>query len=171
MRMFGPNLLAAVCLMSLLSTSPADADGKLTEQTMTQKDYKEITKTETSVPGERAIEKPLEVHDFSGTAEQGVKDAHGVKVIKGKDWKSLSPKDRDARMRALMKTMAPGTFYMIEVPSGNVWAIDEDSYFKLKQDKTIHRWTYDEETKLPVSVRSRPDNLQNHGDRRDQDLT
>jgi hypothetical protein len=160
------NGVIAVMLLILMPAIPVHAD-KLTEANMTEKDYKEITNTESSKPGERAIEKPLEIHDLSDANVQGVKDAHGVKVIKGGDWKALSPKDRDKRMRELYKSMTPGTFYMIEVPSGNVWAIPEDDYFKVKKDQTIHRWTYAEEAKLPKAVKRDP--LDQQQDRRTND--
>ena len=145
----------AVSLLILLPALPVDTD-KLTEANMTEKDYKEITKMESSKPGEQAVERPLEIHDLSDANVQGVKDAHGVKVIKGKDWKDLSPKDRDKRMRELYKSMAPGTFIVIEVPSGNVWAMPQDDYFKLKKDQIIRRWTFAEEEKLPKAVKRDP---------------
>jgi len=150
------RLLPAICILALLSMGTAGADGTVTEQNMTQKDYKDLNKTETSIPGQLPSEPPLEVHNFDHATDQAVRDAHGVKIIKGKDWKALSPTDRDKRLRELRKVRAAGTFFMIEIPSGNVWVIDSDTYFKLKQDKVIHRWTYDEVSKLPVSVRPTP---------------
>ncbi|HVO00586.1 MAG TPA: hypothetical protein VMT54_00205 [Candidatus Cybelea sp.] len=162
------SALVAVTLCSAAAIARAD---KLTEQNMTQKDYKDITNTETSIPGQTRAEPPLEIHDLSDANAQGVKDAHGVKVVKGKDWKALSPKDRDKRMRDLMKALKPGTFFFIEVPSGNVWAIDSDAYFKLKEDKIIHRWSYEEMEKLPKAVRgdasNRPEIRRSEGERFD----
>jgi hypothetical protein len=155
MRMRAGSVIAAFLLFAALPAAPAGAD-KLTEENMTAKDFKDITSTESSVPGEYRIEPPLEVHDFSTATEQAVKDAHGVRVIRGRDWKRLSPMDRDKRMRELRKTMQRGTFFMIEVPSGNVWAIDADEYFKLKDASTIHRWTYEQQEKLPKAVKRDP---------------
>src|SRR6185312_16213155 len=101
MRIIAPALMA----MLLAMTAQASAD-KLTEANMTKKDYDEITNTESSVPGERPTEPPLEVHDLSDAGVNAVKEeAHGVKLIKGRDWKNLSPRDRDQRIREIKKTL------------------------------------------------------------------
>ena len=155
------RLARAVALSILLvaATASAQAD-KLTEANMTQKDYDDITASETSIPGQVKAEPPFPVHDFSDANEKAVKDAHGVRLIKGKEWRKLSPTERDKTMRDFYKTMKPSTFYVLEVPSGNLWAIDMDEYFKLKKSGEIRRWAYGEKEKLPKAVKANSGNGQ-----------
>jgi len=151
----GLQCMAAAMLVAgtvFANGQPGWAD-RLTEADMTAKDFHDITDTETSVSGELRIEPPLEVHDLSEANQQAVKDAHGVKVIKGKEWKKLSPQERDVRMRELRRTMTPSTFFIIEVPSGNVWALDSEEFFRLKEAGSLHRWTYEEQEALPKAVK------------------
>ena len=163
---FGIKLcLAAAFVAAILAFgSAAGRADKLTEANMTKSDYDEITKTESSVPGERPTEPPLEVHDLNDAAQQAVKDqAHGTKLIRGREWKSLSPQDRDKRIRELKKVLAANNLLIIEVPSGNVWSLDRETYYRLKRDNTVHRWDYDEVEKLPKTVKRDP--ASSHSDR------
>lgn len=163
MRFCATAVLAAGILAFGSGTGWAD---KLTEANMTKNDFDAITKTESSVPGERETEPPLEVHDLSGAGEAAVKEqGHGVKLIKGKDWKNLSPKDRDAKLRDLKKVLASNNLLIIEVPSGNVWSCDRETYYKLKRDKLVLRWDYDQIDKLPKAVKRAPASTQSdkHG--------
>jgi len=143
--------ILAVFLVTAAVAPMARAD-RLTEENMTRRDFNTITETESSVSGERAVEKPFEVHDFSEATENAVKEAHGVRVVKGKDWKKMTPQERDARMRELDRSMAASTFFMVEVPSGNVWAIDQAEYFRLREANSIHRWSQEEIERLPRTV-------------------
>jgi len=144
--------IASAAMVSLVVPMAAYAD-KLTESNMTQKDFKDLTETKSSVSGRSAIEKPFEMHDFSEATADAVKEAHGVRVVKGRDWKTMTPEQRDARMRELDRTMEEATFFLIEVPSGNVWVIGQEEYFKLKESNIIHRWSWAEKEKLPKAVK------------------
>jgi hypothetical protein len=159
------SVVLSVFAALLLVLAPTASADKLTEANMTEKDFKEITKIESSVPGveAKAIDAPLPVHDFSAANEKAVTDAHGVKVIKGKDWKALSPKDRDKRMRALRETSKRSILFRIEVPSGNVWAIDVEDYTKLTRDGDVRVWLVEEQEKLPKAVKRDPSS--SHSDR------
>lgn len=160
------KLTTQLCVAAIIAAGVALSNpmacwaDKLTEANMTKKDFDELTKTETSVPGQRETEPPLEVHNLSDANAQAVKDAHGVKLIKGKDWKNLSPQDRDKTLRDLKKTLAANNLLFIEVPSGNVWSFDRETYYRFKRDGTIHRWDYDEIEKLPKAVKRDPLNPQ-----------
>jgi len=150
-----PLILITFLLLTVPVGVAAHAD-KLTEANMTEKDFKEITHTESSEPGASRYPPPEAVHNFSDANEQAVKDAHGAKVVKGRDWKTMSPKDRDKKMGEFKKTMKYATQYVIEVPSGDVWAIDETEYTKLINSKDLKRWTKEEQEKLPKAVKRGP---------------
>jgi hypothetical protein len=154
MRLRGLTQIVLIIGMIAFPVEIAHAGGDVTEKDMTEKDFKEITKTESSDPAQAKPEPVEAVHDFGPFGTVVVKESHGLKVVKGKDWKTLSPKERDKRLRKLKETAAPGAVLVIEVPSGNVWLIDEKTYTKLKRDKDIREWTDEEKAAMPKAVKA-----------------
>jgi hypothetical protein len=153
-----------VGLVMAVAISPAMADGKLTEQNMTQRDYQRLTETTSSVEGEPAAEAPRPVHNLSEADEKAVKDEGGVKVIPGKDWKSETPEQRDAHIRRIRATMQEGARLVVSVPKGDVWLIPgvetderdegfENYKFVLLIIRNVLRpWTEAERAALPRAV-------------------
>jgi len=127
---------------------------------MTKEDYDNLTKMEKSDPSGPGIGGPTPIHDLSDANTQAVKDAHGVKVIKGKDWKRMSPKERDKHIREVMDKMSG--MIVVKVPSGNVWVIPIEDFNKLLRDQDVRIWATPEVEKLPKSVRTDPMDRDNH---------
>lgn len=146
-----PAVFAAAALV-LCGT--AFADGKLAEKDMTKADYDKLTETKSSDPAD-AKPVPLQpIHDMTNSGVKDAKSNGAVKLIKGKDWKDLSPKDRDKRLRDLKKPLKPTTIIVIEIPSGNVWAVDPDQYALFKIVQVMTEWTKEEQEKLPKAVKA-----------------
>src|SRR5262245_33394118 len=124
-RPIGRLLIAAAFGLFVAQVTRAD---NLTDQNMTQNDYHDITNTYSSVEGEMPAELPNVVHDFSDANQKAVTDAGGKRLIKGKAWKKMSATERDKALRNLDSNLDTSTYLMIEVPSGNVWAISANSY-------------------------------------------
>ncbi|MBL8707884.1 MAG: hypothetical protein JNL25_01710 [Rhodospirillaceae bacterium] len=158
------GLKLLVLCAGLAMAGTALANGKLTAENMSKKDYDDITKTESSVPGEEPTSAPSDVHNLDKDKEQKLKDANGVRLIKGKDWKAMTPEERDARLRALKALRPEGSIFLIEVPSGNVWVIDLESYHDLLQDGVLREWSRQEIERLPA-VRPNPGDV-DYRDRR-----
>jgi hypothetical protein len=155
---------ALIGLAMAIACSPAWAGDKLTEQNMTQRDYRQLTATESSVEGEPAAEPPTAVHNLSDADEQAVTADGGVKVISAKDWKKESPAQRDAHIRRIRSTMQEGARLVVTVPKGEVWLIpgtetDERDegfenyiYVSLIIRGALRPWSEAERTALPPTV-------------------
>ena len=82
-----------------------------------------------------------------------------VRVIRGRDWKRLSPEEREARIRELRETM-PAVSLMLIVPAGDLWAIppgeNNANFQDIVNRKTIRLWTPEEKAAMPVAVGSGP---------------
>jgi len=161
MRRSTPGTILLLALFVFMPGLAVRAD-KLTEANMTQQDFHDLTEMESSEPGESAST-IVKTHDFSDATEQAVKEAKGVRVVKGKEWRSMTPKQRDERVRGLRKTLSKEVELVLEVPSGNVWAIDSKELHKMDDSKTVRIWEGDEVEKLPKSVRRDP--ATSHSDR------
>jgi len=150
---FAAVILAAGLVLATADVSQAD---KLTEQNMTQKDFDEITKIDTTGPGQANV-KPLgPIHDLNDAELQTMKAAHGVKLIKGKQWKKMSPAERGKAIRDLSSKIGKDTALVIEVPSGNVWSLDAARYVQMDQGKSIRPWHESERQALPKAVKADP---------------
>ncbi|HVO00583.1 MAG TPA: hypothetical protein VMT54_00190 [Candidatus Cybelea sp.] len=108
----------------------------------------------------------IDVHKISkddkavlkGKEEEGV-----VKIIDGKDWKTLTPEQRAQQLRNFQSLNPPGTIFVLEIPSGNVWKFPPlnpapertDQVPAALSDKykvTITGFTLPEYSGLPVAV-------------------
>ncbi|MBL8707883.1 MAG: hypothetical protein JNL25_01705 [Rhodospirillaceae bacterium] len=143
------GLKLLVLCAGLAIAGSALADGKLTEKNMSKKDFRDITTTESSVPGEEPTTPPVHVHNLDKDAEKELRDSNGVRIIKGKDWKAMTPEERDARLRQLKELRPAGSLFILEVPSGNVWVIDGDVADDLFEDGVIRDWTFTQLFDLP----------------------
>jgi len=133
---------------------PCWAD-KLVESNMSKADYKDITKTESSEAGKDPASF-VKTHDLSDTEATAAKDAGAAKILKGKDWKAKSPKERDKFIRDFRETAPFGISIAVEVPSGNVWAVPLSAAAKLVEDKVFRLWQDAEVEKLPAAVKRDP---------------
>lgn len=159
---------ASALLSDLLRSGRAMAGDKLTEKTMTKADYNRITETESSEAGKPAAERPDPVHDLSPFKRKAVEDAHGVRVITGKEWNKESPKERDAHLRRIYETAPKDSSLVITVPTGDVWLIpDGETYDDLVDDAILREWKSADIAALPVSVA--PDPLITQSDRHGSD--
>ena len=158
-------LVGAASLFAV-PAGPASAGERLTEKNMTQKDFLELGKTESSVPGKTKESTPAAVHDLSSANEKALKQAHATKVTKGKRWRKMSAKQRDAELRRLKKLLDPDTILVISIPECDIWAIpDLSTHDKLFRDRTLRRWDLVELLNLPRAVSRPPSSSQSdrHG--------
>lgn len=152
------DLKLLVLCAGLAMAGTALADGKLTEKNMSKKDYDDIIKTESSIPNEEATTTPGVIHNLDDDNEQILKDVNGVRVIKGKDWKAMTPEQRDARLRALKELRPVDSIFVIEVPSGHVWVIEASVALELLDEGVLREWTVKEQNALP-EVRPAPGDI------------
>jgi len=156
--------LGAMVLAVLLLTGATRcfADGKLTEENMTKRDFERLTKTESSVEGESRVEPPEPIHNPTDEELKNIANAGGVKVISGKTWTKETPEERDAHLRRMLATAPLGTRFIVSVPDGEVWIIPgtgEDSddpppdfHFMILIIGNVRIWTTPEQAALPVAV-------------------
>lgn len=163
-------MLSAIATLGASALCPraADAEPGPDERDLTQRDYRAQTQTESSVEGQPPAPLPIVVHDLSAADEQAVKDAHGVKLVKGKQWKHETPDQRDAHLRQLRANLPRGTVLVITIPKGDVWLIPPEDkpggvqddqnqiYEHLRVHNVLREWTEAERTALPVSVGNGP---------------
>jgi hypothetical protein len=103
------------------------------------------------VEGEPPTDGPTPVRNFveeDGSGEttrnvtKDVEEAHGTRMLKGKEWKSKTPEERDAYLRDLKQRFPPpGTRIILTVPKGELWVIPEEDYQRLKANRTINPWS------------------------------
>ncbi|HVZ01175.1 MAG TPA: hypothetical protein VHA35_16835 [Dongiaceae bacterium] len=155
-RLVSTALISGLAVAWLVPKPGAKADGKITETNMTQNDYDNITRTETSVPGQDKVPLPQPVHDLSGPDRKQVNDAHGMKMIDDSVWNRSSPEERDAHLREVQNRMPAGAKLILLVPKGEVWMIPpvdgQDSYGDLKKSNAIREWTLAELTAKGIAV-------------------
>jgi hypothetical protein len=148
----------------LVGTASVMADGKLTEENMTQRDYTKITEMESSVEGQPPVEAPRPVHNLSEADEKAVKERDGVKVIPAKVWKNETPAERDAHIRRIRATMPEGSRLVLSVPKGDVWLIpgieveeadaglENHNFIMLIIGEVLRDWNEAERAALPTTV-------------------
>lgn len=157
--------IALIAVLSLAAAASAQAD-KLNATNMTQKDFNDITGVDSSQAGQPPVE-VAPVHDLPEGGAADAKDQGATKVVKGKDWKKMSPKDRDKFLRDLQKQLKANTVFVVEVPSGNVWAMDGVALENLYEEMVLEPWTKEQIEKLPKAVKTNSGNGQD--DRRTGD--
>jgi hypothetical protein len=154
-------------LVMAIAVSPVWAGDKLTEKTMTQKDYERLTATESSVEDEPPTEPPRAVHNLTDEEQQKITEVGGTKVIGGQDWRGESPEQRDAHLRRIKETLPAGSKLIVSVPKGEVWVIPPlppkgegtpgYRYRLAVLHASLRYWTQAERAALPVAVpRSNP---------------
>jgi hypothetical protein len=146
-------LSGAAWAMACTGPAAADGDGD-TKSNVTRQQYDSVTQH--GVEGQPKAPEPTPVHNFveeDGTGQQSVdrspdvQEAHGTRMLKGKEWKSKTPQERDDYLRDLQSRF-PGARILLTVPKGEVWVIPEDDYQRLKANRTIKPFTKGEVAKI-----------------------
>ncbi|HVO00580.1 MAG TPA: hypothetical protein VMT54_00175 [Candidatus Cybelea sp.] len=152
--------LRAVCALVALALATtviaaARADGNPEEQNLTQREFNRITAVEPadkSLPGNA---KPVVIHDLTDAQRRDLEALHAVRLIKGREWKQLSPEERDARLRAIREQM-PNAGLFLTVPKGDLWALpfgeDNVNIHDVLNNRKVRLWTGAEEAAMPVAV-------------------
>jgi hypothetical protein len=104
-------------------------------------------------------------------------------ILDGDSWQSMSPEQRHAFLQNALKTLDNGSYidekdlvFVVEVPSGNLWALPRDLATLLDENRLIHLYTAEIIDRLPLSATwttpSRDDRRTNDpvGDGQDKDL-
>ena len=92
------------------------------EPAITRTQYEDITRIESSSPDSEPPALPVTIHKLND-AEKGEMDRmHAVRVVKGKDWRDMTPQQRYDRVKSLRETM-PGVSLMLTAPGGDLWAV------------------------------------------------
>ncbi len=161
----------AVAMMALFLPGEARSDDN-PEAGLTQREFNKITEMRREDPALPPVAVPIHVHNLTDAEKAEMDRMHGVRVIKGKDWKKLSPEERDARIRGLRDQM-PNASLCLTVPGGDLWAIppgeDNVNFRDIIDRHVIRLWTTAEKEAMPVSVSSASGNNANSG-RRDEPI-
>jgi len=117
MRIGARFLLASFILV--LSGAPGWSDDP---PPLTQNHVLGLTET-AMAPGQvTKAEPPRAISPLSKEDRAALKDTN--RVYKGKDWKALSPQERDGVIRGLREANADGTIFVIDVRTGDIYKFD-----------------------------------------------
>ena len=146
-------LSGAAWVMAWAGPAAADGDGD-TRSNITQQQYDSVTQH--GVEGQPKAPEPTPVHNFveeDGTGQQSVdrspdvQEAHGTRMLKGKEWKAKTPQERDDYLSDLQSRF-PDARILLTVPKGEVWVIPEADYQRLKANRTIKPFTKGEVARI-----------------------
>jgi sugar phosphate isomerase/epimerase len=158
MRAFGGGLAAVVLVLAVLVPGAACADGN-PEDGLTQRAFREVTETAESTPGQGTAIAPAYAHNFTDAERAELDRMHAVRILKGKEWKRLSPEERNARIQALRDQM-PGVSLTLTVPGGELWAIPPGegnvNFTEILEKHLIRIWSAAEIEALAVAVGQGP---------------
>src|SRR5690349_12428434 len=90
----------AVAMVALFLPGEARSNDN-PEAGLTQREFNKITEMRREDPNAPPVAEPIQVHNLTDAEKAELDRMHAVRVIKGKDWKKLSPEERDARIRGL----------------------------------------------------------------------
>lgn len=133
--------------------------GDLTEENLTQKDFKAMTAMAPNGPTDTLEEAPTPVHNISEGAEKFIKEPKpgaqpiGKRMVRGADWKAETPEQRNAHIRNIRENAPPGSWVVISIPDGDVWVFfnGEADYVFLNM-YVVRQWSEAEQAELPVAV-------------------
>ena len=158
MRGFEGGLGAVLLVLAVLVPGAAPADGN-PEDGLTQRAFNEVTEMAPGPPDQLPAVAPAYAHNFTEAERQELDRMHAVRIFKGKEWKRLSPEDREARIRALRQQM-PGVSLTLTVPGGELWAIppgeEGTNFTEILEKRLIRIWSQAEIEALPVAVGTGP---------------
>jgi len=111
--------MMALVVLAQWATGFAGADEPAPNPSVTQQELAQIM---TTSPPKGTPSPALPIHDLSEADIAALRGAGGARLINGELWKSETPERREQHLKNLKENAAPGTVFLIEVPSGNVWA-------------------------------------------------
>jgi hypothetical protein len=135
--------------------------GGLTEENMTQKDFKALTEMAASGSTDTLEDPPTPVHDINEATEKFIKEPKpgappiGKKMVRGEDWKAETPEQRNAQIRNIRENAPEGSWVVISVPDGDVWVLFNglaDENFMFLNMYVVRQWGDWEIADLPVAV-------------------
>ena len=92
------------------------------DEPLTQTQVLGITAQAKAEGQETMAEPPKPIKPLSKEDRKELKERH--RVVSGKNWRALSPQQRDDMMRSLRAANAPGTIFVIDVRTGDVYRFD-----------------------------------------------
>lgn len=114
----GAGILMASFIL-VLAAAPSWSDDP---PPLTQNHVLGITET-AMAPGQTTkAEPPRAIDPLSKEDRATLKDTN--RVYKGKDWKAISPQERDGVIRGLREANADGTIFVIDVRTGDIYKFD-----------------------------------------------
>ncbi len=117
------HLLARLLLMSLLLAWPVGASWSDDDPPKpTQDEVRANTRMAMAPDQTEPAQPPQPIHPLSKAERKALKDEH--RVYSGKDWKGLTPEQRDAVIRGLRERNAPGSIFLIDVRTGDIYKFD-----------------------------------------------
>src|SRR4051812_1962865 len=95
---------AAALVVALFALGEARSDGD-PEAGLTQREFTQLTEIAPPPEGQVAAAAPVTAHNLTDAERQEMDRMHAIRLYKGKEWKRLSPEDREARIRGLREQM------------------------------------------------------------------
>jgi hypothetical protein len=89
------------------------------EPPLTQRQVTSILETEVAPGQSEKAPPPVSIKPLSEEDRKALKEEH--RVIKGKNWRAETPQQRDQHIRNLRAANAPGTIFVIDVATGDVY--------------------------------------------------
>lgn len=86
---------------------------------LTQRQVTSIVETEVAPGQSEKAPPPVSIKPLSEEDRDALKKEH--RVIKGKNWRAETPQQRDQHIRSLRDANAPGTIFVIDVATGDVY--------------------------------------------------
>jgi hypothetical protein len=158
MRGFEGGLAAVMLVLAVLVPGAAHADGN-PEDGLTQRAFNAVTEIAPGPPDQLPNVAPAYAHNFTEAERTELERMHAVRVFKGKEWKRLSPEERETRIRALRHQM-PGVSLTLTVPGGELWAVPPGeqgtNFTEILEKHLIRIWSQAEIEALPVAVSQGP---------------
>jgi hypothetical protein len=145
---------------SWLATAAACA-GDLTEENLTQKDFKAMTAMAASGATDTLEDPPTPVHNLNEATEKFIKEPKsgappiGKKMVRGADWKAETPEQRNTQIRNIRENAPPDSWVVISVPDGDVWVFfngEAEENFGFLNLYVVRQWMEYEKAELPATV-------------------
>jgi len=143
-----------VAAIAILPSGVALADGD-PEAGLTQRQFNDIVRITPPDASAPAVAIPGEIHNLNDAEKAEMDRMHAVKVVRGKEWKRMTPEQRYDRIKTLRETMT-GAILLLTVPGGDLWAVPRGengiNAHDILTNGRVRFWTSEQKEAMPVAV-------------------